>query len=603
MLFSIVGVATAFTAFLFDWNGTHLFNPTWPGHARFHDAQTMFLALGLCLISLLILWSPKGDTARDLALAWLSSSFYWVAFLAACLAPGTTLFDPGFEIPRPLGIPANLFFGLLMLLLGHVRVAHCSSFAIPTGEPFMRSLFRPTLCLALFPAALWSQTACAPPLPDWLLPSEEKYSELKAPEKRLDFFDKLHYIPVSSLGEDSYLLIGGQERQWYEAFNNPPFGNGPKDSNGYLLQRYMLHFDLHWSSRVRFFVEFKGTLENGRIGGPRPDIDEDRGDLNQAFMEITLSKPASRKVALRIGRQEMVYGSGRLVDMREGPNVRRGFDGAKLTYCSDNLRLDAFAARPVTNPAGAFDDVGDHRTIFAGLYATRLLPAKLHGGIDAYYFAFDQKTSVYARGAGHEQRHSIGTRIWRDTKAGWDYDLEALDQFGRFGSRGIQAWGVSGNTGYIFASAWQPRVGVKTGVASGDSGAHNGDLGTFNPLFASLHYFGEEGLAGPSNFYDLRPELDLHPRKAVRVSFSSDWFWRHKLTDGIYLPGPVLLVGPSGSKSRYVGNLSAVEVEYDPSRHWTIAAYTSHLQSGQFLRDAGRSTNLQYVAGWVTFHF
>ena len=31
---------------------------------------------------------------------------------------------------------------------------------------------------------------------------------------------------------------------------------------------------------------------------------------------------------LRIGRQEMSYGSSRLVSVREGPNVRRSFDGA-----------------------------------------------------------------------------------------------------------------------------------------------------------------------------------------------------------------------------------------------------------------------------------
>ncbi len=117
LLFSMVSVANAITAFLFDWNGTHLFNPTWPGHARFHDAQTMFLGLGLCLVSLIVLWTPPGVTGRRLHLAWLSSSLYWLAFLAACLAPGTTLFDAGFEIPRPLGIPANLLFGLLMLLL------------------------------------------------------------------------------------------------------------------------------------------------------------------------------------------------------------------------------------------------------------------------------------------------------------------------------------------------------------------------------------------------------------------------------------------------------------------------------------------------------
>ena len=32
----------------------------------------------------------------------------------------------------------------------------------------------------------------------------------------------------------------------------------------------------------------------------------------------------------RVGRQELEYGSGRLIDVREGPNVRLSFDGFKV---------------------------------------------------------------------------------------------------------------------------------------------------------------------------------------------------------------------------------------------------------------------------------
>ena len=288
--------------------------------------------------------------------------------------------------------------------------------------------------------------------------------------------------------------------------------------------------------------------------------------------------------------------------MREGPNVRRGFDGAKLTYCSDSTRIDALAARPVLNRPGGFDDVPTHGTTFAGLYGSRKTPWLSNSNVDLYYFAFDQKQSRYASGTAHEQRHTVGGRIWRMGE-GWDYDFEMIDQFGRFGTRGIQAWGVSLNTGYNFRARWKPRLGVKTGIASGDSGAAGQALGTFNPLFASLHYFGEEGLAGPANFTDVRPEFEVRPKKNVRVSLSSDWFWRHRLTDGVYLPGPILLVPPNGSRARYIGNQNAVEIEWNPSPHWTTTAYWSHFANGQFLNEATKSQNLNYVAGWVSFHF
>jgi hypothetical protein len=38
----------------------------------------------------------------------------------------------------------------------------------------------------------------------------------------------------------------------------------------------------------------------------------------------------ANSVALRVGRQELEYGSGRLIDLREDPNVRMSFDGFKV---------------------------------------------------------------------------------------------------------------------------------------------------------------------------------------------------------------------------------------------------------------------------------
>ena len=383
----------------------------------------------------------------------------------------------------------------------------------------------------------------------------------------------------------------------------PAFGNGPADENGYLLQRYMIHFDLRAGGHVRLFTEFKGNIENDRNGGPRPDIDEDLGDLHQAFTDIRLVHVGSGTMSVRVGRQEMTYGSGRFMDIREGPNVRQSFEGARLTYCSAPWRVDGFATRPVLNSNGAFNDVANHQTGFWGLYATHLFHTQSKLGIDFYYFGLDQKQSHYARATAREQRLTLGSRVFGG-KAGWAHDYEAAGQSGRFGNGGIRARTIASNTGYQFEGAsWRPRIGAKFNIASGDSGLPGHPLGSLNPLFASLHYFGEEGLAGPVNFYDVRPETSLHPRKNVRVSLDSDWFWRQNIHDGIYLPGPVLLVAPKGSTLRYSGNKSALEIEWDPSPHLLFTTYYSHFQNGGFVSQASKTGNLDYAAGWMTYQF
>ena len=50
-------------AFVADLNRTHLFNPSWPPHARFHDAQTMSLGAGLTIATLTGLWRPVDTVA------------------------------------------------------------------------------------------------------------------------------------------------------------------------------------------------------------------------------------------------------------------------------------------------------------------------------------------------------------------------------------------------------------------------------------------------------------------------------------------------------------------------------------------------------------
>ncbi len=84
-------------AYVFDWNETHIFNPKWPPHAKFHNAQTMILSTLLGLTSLWLVWRPVGDRRRQLQAAAVVASLYWVAQLGSVPFPGTALVDPEFR--------------------------------------------------------------------------------------------------------------------------------------------------------------------------------------------------------------------------------------------------------------------------------------------------------------------------------------------------------------------------------------------------------------------------------------------------------------------------------------------------------------------------
>jgi hypothetical protein len=107
------------------------------------------------------------------------------------------------------------------------------------------------------------------------------------------------------------MTIGGEAREVWEQIGNDNWGQQPY-MNGYLNERYMLSFDLHYGSHVRTFFELKSGLNSFRSGGPRP-IDEKKLDFQAAFLELVTGE-GPNWIRLRAGRQEMEYGSGRLID-------------------------------------------------------------------------------------------------------------------------------------------------------------------------------------------------------------------------------------------------------------------------------------------------
>ena len=149
---------------------------------------------------------------------------------------------------------------------------------------------------------------------------DENYAYLRDPAGRADYLDAIKFIPLNPNG-DWYLTLGGEIRERYEYYHNSLWGRGPQDDNGYLLQRYMVHADAHFGDYFRIFTQLKSGLEEGRNGGPRP-TDRDDVDLNQAIFDVRVPLAEADSLTFRAGRQELAYGSSRLISAREAPNVR-----------------------------------------------------------------------------------------------------------------------------------------------------------------------------------------------------------------------------------------------------------------------------------------
>lgn len=108
-ILNVVAGATMVGGFAADWNRTHLFNPNWPPHARFHDAMTIAVSGLLGAGGLYALNRKSLDPERDTALGAVLPAFFWASMGAAFAFPGAQGLQAEFPhlIPQVRGVWIN----------------------------------------------------------------------------------------------------------------------------------------------------------------------------------------------------------------------------------------------------------------------------------------------------------------------------------------------------------------------------------------------------------------------------------------------------------------------------------------------------------------
>src|SRR5581483_7485081 len=126
--------------------------------------------------------------------------------------------------------------------------------------------------------------------------------------------------------------------------------------------RLRAYGDLYITERFRIFAEF--------ISADSPDwhlpplvIDRNAADFLNLFVDANLIDVADTPVWLRVGRQELLYGSQRLISPLDWANTRRTFQGIKAFWHAAKDDLDAFVVQPVIPNYGHFDSV-DNNVVF-----------------------------------------------------------------------------------------------------------------------------------------------------------------------------------------------------------------------------------------------
>ncbi|KAK0254302.1 hypothetical protein B0A54_04435 [Friedmanniomyces endolithicus] len=75
-LLTLIALITITVPYLADHNTTHVFNPTWPGHARFRNGQTMSLGVYLGSMTLWKTWSSSSEQDRLWIATVIAAAYY-----------------------------------------------------------------------------------------------------------------------------------------------------------------------------------------------------------------------------------------------------------------------------------------------------------------------------------------------------------------------------------------------------------------------------------------------------------------------------------------------------------------------------------------------
>lgn len=358
-----------------------------------------------------------------------------------------------------------------------------------------------------------------------------------------------------------------------------PIGPARPEEEDILLARVLGGVTAQTSS-LTARVQFSYHEQAGRASGDRP-TDAGSLDLHQAYIQW---KPTDT-VSVKLGRQEMPLGSGRLFSLRNGPNIRLAFDAAQASFDHPKIRSMTFYGRPVENRADAFDDRPNLGLQVWGIYNTLKSIANTDQNLDLYYIGYDREQARFGTRSGREMRHSLGLRYF-GAAAEFDWNVEAVVQGGRYAGGDIGAWTIASDVGRQFSNLpLEPRLGLKANVTSGDDDNSDLRLGTFNPLFPNLSYFSEAALLSPQNHIDVQPSLRLNLTDRLLMTAAADVFWRTRSTDAVYR-APSFGV-PVGSPDRRTGTQYDVEFRWRARKEVDIAFGFVRWEPASPLRDIG----------------
>lgn len=424
--------------------------------------------------------------------------------------------------------------------------------------------------------------------PSALVPTsvfDADFRYLEQPDHEKDFFDPVKRI---SLGENWLLSFGGSF--WYRYMHETDSRlNAAGTNNNHHLLRTRIHADLWYQDKIRLFAEFLDARALG-LDLPPQGTDKNHADMLNLFADFKLGQFIDGPAYLRVGRQELLYGSQRLISTLDWANIRRTFQGVKTFWHTPFFDLDAFWVRPMKTEPDQFDNWDKERN-FTGLWGTyKAIPGQT---VDLYYLNLIDNRTVSSANIrqgnilqGDSVLHTVGGR-WIGDHQRFFYELEGMYQFGKRSGLDISAFSVASGVGYHLPLPMNPQFWLRYDFASGDKNPNDSRSSTFHHLFPFGHYYlGYMDRIGRQNIHDFNAQFTLHPQPWLTFIGQYHRFYLANKRDYLYnAAGAETLRDITGQSGSHVGDEIDLRINIHLSRHHDVLVGYSKLFTGEFIKN------------------
>lgn len=389
------------------------------------------------------------------------------------------------------------------------------------------------------------------------------------------------------VGENGKVDFGGQYRLRYHHEHNMRGAGLTGRDDDFLLDRTRVYANYRINSRLRVFTEFLDAGSSFEDFAPRQN-EVQQFDAQNLFADLVLVDSDMGTLTGRVGRQELLFGSQRLLSPLEWGNNRRRFDGARLTWSNEDRSTDFLMVRPENIDVHKFDTPNEDQALW-GVYNTdkRLE----YGTVDTYYLGFEDT-------GANLHVHTLGTAFKGDLD-GLLWDDEFGYQFGeKADGSSISAYSLTFGIGAKSKGSMKPTFWMYYDWASGDDSVNNG----WNQLFPLAHrYLGFMDFFGRRNLHDANSFVTFSPTDNFTVLA---WYHYFFLANGSQGPYNVTntTFNPGGTVgSRDLGHEIDLLGTYKVNVRSELVLGYSHFFTGKYYETSLNSTGAALFNGDADF--